>query len=117
MNTKEIFARNLRNLLYARNKTQSDLARGLKTTPTTVSHWVNAEMLPRSNMIDRICFYLNCTTEDLMIDHTKVANVAPSDVIANAILERPILMQLFVMADKADDDTIYKCIKLLGERK
>ena len=117
MNTKEIFARNLRNLLYARNKTQSDLARGLKTTPTTVSHWVNAEMLPRSNMIDRICAYLHCTTEDLMIDHTKTVNVAPADVIADAILERPILMQLFVMADKADDDTIYKCIKLLGERK
>lgn len=117
MNTKEIFAHNLRNMLYARNKTQSDLARGLKTTPTTVSHWVNAEMLPRSTMLDKICVYLHCTAEDLMTDHTKVVTLAPSDVIADAIVERPLLMQLFVMADKADDDTIYRCLKILGEKK
>lgn len=116
MNTKELFAFNLRNMLYAKNKTQSELARATKTTPTTVSHWVNAEMMPRPAMIDKICAYLHCSTEDLLTDHTKTANTAPEDVIAEVILERPLLMQLFLMADKADDDAIYKAIKVLGEK-
>lgn len=113
----EIFAYNLRNKLIARNKSQSDLARFLKVTPTTVSRWTNGEAMPRANMIDRICNYLGCSTEDLMTDHTQVAVFAPEDVIADAIIERPLLMQLFVMADKADDDAIRKCIQILGERK
>lgn len=117
MTSTEIFAHNLKNKLYARNKTQSDLARYLKVTPTTVSRWTSAEALPRSAMIDRICVYLVCDPEDLMTDHTKTVSLAPSDVIADAILERPLLMQLFVLADRADDDTLYKCLKVLGEKK
>lgn len=112
----EIFAHNLKNMLEAKRKSQSDLARHLKVTPTTVSRWTNAEALPRSAMIDRICHYLVCSTEDLMTDHTKVATLAPSDVIADAILERPLLMQLFLMADKAEDEAIYRCIQILGEK-
>ena len=115
--SKEIFGENLRNRLQLRNKSQSDLARFLKVTTTTVSRWTNAEALPRANMIDRICNYLGCATEDLMTDHTKVAEYAPQDIIADAIVERPLLMQLFIMADKADDDAIRKCIQILGERK
>lgn len=116
MTSTEIFAHNLKNKLQAKNKTQSDLARFLKVTPTTVSRWTQAESLPRSAMIDRICAFLLCTPEDLMVDHTKAVTLAPSDVIADAILERPLLMQLFLMADKADDDAIYKCLKVLGEK-
>ena len=113
----EIFAHNLKVLLEKKHKSQSDLARFLKVTPTTVSRWTNADALPRSPMIDRICGFLACTTEDLMVDRTRQANLLPEDVLAEAILERPLLMQLFVMADKADDDAIRKCIALLGERK
>ena len=116
MTSTEIFAHNLKNKLYARNKTQSDLARFLNVTHTTVSRWANAEAMPRANMIDRICKYLACDPEELLTDHTKPATLAPSDIIADAILERPLLMQLFLMADKADDEAIYKCLKVLGEK-
>ena len=50
----EIFSRNLKNKLEEKGKSQSDLARFLNVTPTTVSRWTNAESLPRSPMIDRI---------------------------------------------------------------
>lgn len=112
----EIFAYNLKMQLEKKNKSQSDLARFLKVTPTTVSRWTTAQALPRSAMIDRICNYLGCTPEDLMTDHTQTANLFPEDVIAEAIVERPLLMQLFLMADKASDDAIRKCIQILGER-
>ena len=113
----DIFAYNLKNILEKKRKSQSDLARHLNVTPTTVSRWANGEALPRANMIDRICQYLVCSTDDLMTDHTKVATMLPEDIIADAIVERPLLMQLFLMADKADDDAIYKCMQILGERK
>lgn len=113
----EIFAENLRNKLMLRRKSQSDLARFLNVTPTTVSRWTNGEALPRANMIDRICNYLLCSTEDLMTDHSKTVEYAPQDIIADAIVERPLLMQLFIMADKADDDLLLKCLQILGERK
>lgn len=112
-----IFAENLRQALYKKNKSQSDLARFLKVTPTTVSRWTAGEAMPRANMLDRICAYLLCTPEDLLTDHTQTASLFPEDVIAEAIVERPLLLQLFLMADKADDDAIRKCIKMLGERK
>ena len=112
----EIFAKNLGNMLMAKRKTQSDLARHLNVTPTTVSRWTNAESLPRSAMIDRICRYLICDPEDLMTDHSKQSAQAPADLIADAVVTRPLLMQLFLMADKADDDAIYKAIKVLGEK-
>lgn len=112
-----IFAENLRQALYKKNKSQSDLARFLKVTPTTVSRWTAGESMPRANMLDRICAYLLCTPEDLLTDHTQTASLFPEDVIAEAIVERPLLLQLFLMADKADDDAIRKCIKMLGERK
>ena len=114
--TKEIFARNLKNMLEARRKNQSDLARFLKMTPTAVSRWTNAEVLPRPSTIDRICGYLVCSGEDLMTDHTKTVAYAPQDIIADAIVERPLLMQLFLMADKAGDDAILRCIQILGEK-
>ena len=114
--TKEIFARNLKNMLEARRKNQSDLARFLKMTPTAVSRWTNAEVLPRPSTIDRICGYLVCSAEDLMTDHTKTVAYAPQDIIADAIVERPLLMQLFLMADKASDDAILRCIQILGEK-
>ena len=89
----EIFAHNLKTLLEKKHKSQSDLARFLNVTPTTVSRWTNAESLPRSPMIDRICGFLVCDAEDLMTDHTKQGNLFPEDIIADAITERPLLIE------------------------
>lgn len=117
MDTKEVFGRNLRNKLDAKQRTQNDLARFLKVTPTAVSRWVNAEALPRSNMIDRICAYLNCTTEDLMTDHTKTAILMPEDVIAEEIHANPRLFQLFMVAIRSTDEDLVYCLDYLQGKK
>lgn len=118
MDTKEIFGRNLRNKLDAKQRSQNDLARYLKVTSTAVSRWVNAEALPRSNMIDRICVYLGCDVEDLMTDHTKVATLMPEDVIADEIHNNPRLFQLFMVAIRSTDTDLVYCIDYLqGKRK
>lgn len=117
MDTKEIFGRNLRNKLDEKHRSQNDLARYLKVTPTAVSRWVTAEALPRSNMIDRICVYLNCTAEDLMTDHTKTAILLPEDVIAEEIHNNPRLFQLFMVAIRATDEDLVHCLEYLQGKK
>lgn len=111
--SKEIFGRNLRNRLEAKNRSQNDLARFLGVTATAVSRWVNGEALPRANMIDRICVFLGCSVEDLMTDHTKVAVLMPEDVIAEEIHNNPRLFQMFMVAIRASDEDLVYCIDYL----
>lgn len=115
-NSKEIFGRNLRNKLDAKRKNQNDLARYLNVTPTAVSRWVNGEAMPRANMLDRICFYLNCTAEDLMTDHTKVAVMLPQDIIAEEIENDPRLMRIMFYCMKMTDAEKDKLIERLAEK-
>ena len=115
-NSKEIFVRNLRNKLDAKRKNQSDLARYLNVTPTAVSRWVNGEAMPRANMLDRICEFLNCTAEDLMTDHTKVAVMLPQDILAEEIENNPRLMRLMFYFMKLSDEELDKEIERISRK-
>lgn len=111
--SKEIFSENLRNKLYAKNKTQAQLAKFADVSQTSVSHWVNGEIMPRPKMVDKICVFLNCSPDDLMTDHSKPVEYAPEDVIAEQLHERPMLMRLMMYAMKLSDADIDKIIKEL----
>jgi len=113
----EIFAENLRDLLLTKNKTQADLGRFLSVTDATVSRWANGESMPRSAMLDRICVFLHCTPEDLLADYTKVAVLAPEDVIAEEINNNPRLFRLMFYASKLSDDQLDKIIAIVGDMK
>lgn len=112
----EIFAHNLKVLLEKKHKSQSDLARFLKVTPTTVSRWTNGESLPRSPMIDRICGFLVCTAEDLMTDHSKVAVMLPQDILAEEIENNPRLMRLMFYFMKLSDEELDKEIERISRK-
>lgn len=111
--TIEIFSANLRRLLEEKKKTQRQLARYIPTTEGTVSRWVNAEAMPRNATMDKVCAFLMCSPEDLMLDNDKTAVLLPEDVIADEIRERPLLFKLFLVAMRASDKEIENCIKLL----
>lgn len=99
----EIFSHNLRNQLEAKRRTQSDLSRHLKVSAVSVSRWVNGVSMPRADMLDRICQYLNCTAEDLMADHTKTVELLPHDIIADEIESDPKLMRIMFLCMKMSD--------------
>ena len=113
MNTIEIFAHNLRNQIDLKKKSQADIARHLNVTTATVSRWANGLSMPRHAMMDKLCAYLNCSTEDLTADHTKTAVMLPEDIIADELRDNPQLFQLFVMCLKASADDIQHCIDYL----
>lgn len=111
--TKEIFGSNLRNLLYVRGKKQADLAKFTGATSATVSYWCNGEAMPRAATIDKICLFLNCSVEDLTVDHTKTAEYAPEDIMAEQLQERPRLMRLMMYAMKLSDEELDDLIEEL----
>ena len=113
----EIFGDNLRNKLFEKRKSQNDLARYLNVTPTAVSRWVKGNAMPRANMVDRICVYLHCTAEDLMTDHTKTVELAPEEVLAEELHERPRLFRLMFIASKMNDDNLDALIQIAEKMK
>ena len=114
--SQEIFSQNLNNLLIAKRKTQSDLARFLDTTPTTVSKWANGKAMPRAKMLDGICRFLVCTQEDLMTDHSKVAVMLPQDILAEEIENNPRLMRLMFYFMKLSDEELDKEIERISRK-
>lgn len=98
--TNEIFAENLRNKLYAKNKTQAELAKFLGVSQVIVSRWVNGTATPRHEKIDKICLFLNCNREELFIDHSQPVELAPEDVFAEELRDNPRLMRLLLYAVK-----------------
>ena len=108
---KEVFSENLRNRLYLKDKSQAQLARFVGVSQTSVSHWVNGEILPRPKMIDQICVFLGCTSDDLMTDHSKPVEIEPADVISETIQENPKLFKLMLKAMKLSDAELDKLIE------
>ena len=112
----EIFSHNLRNQLELKRKSQSDLSRHLKVSAVSASRWVNGVSMPRADMLDRICQYLNCTAEDLMTDHTKVAVMLPQDIIAEEIESDPKLMRIMFYCMKMSEDEKDTLIERLASK-
>lgn len=104
--TKEVFAENLRNKLYERNRSQAELAKALDVSQVIVSRWVNGISMPRANKIDGICTYLRCDRADLLTDHTQEVELAPEDIIAGEIQNNPRLFKLMISAMKLSDDKL-----------
>ena len=100
---RQVFARNLRYRLDSKKRTQADLSRAVGVSQTSVSHWINGEILPRPKMVEKICAYLVCSADDLLTDHTKIVELAPEDVIAEELRERPRLFKLMLYAAKLTD--------------
>ena len=111
----EIFSHNLRNCLYMTGMTQSDLARKLKTTETSVSKWINGIAVPRPKMVDEICKVLRCTRADLMVDHERKVILAPADILADEIRSRTELYDLFSSALKLKSQDV-ELLKTIAER-
>lgn len=63
---RQIFARNLKQLLNLRDKTQVDLTNYMGVSSSTVSDWCNGKKMPRMDKIQRICDWLHVSRTDLL---------------------------------------------------
>jgi len=63
---KEIFSKRLRFYLDARGMTQTELAKKLKVSVTSVGYWCNGVKIPRMDKVDAMCRIFGCSRTDLM---------------------------------------------------
>lgn len=63
-----ILANNIRGLLEAKGKTQTDMARDLEIAETTVSSWLNCERYPRIDKIQQLADYFGVYRSDITDD-------------------------------------------------
>lgn len=67
---QRIVAENISNLLIWRKKTQSDLAKYMNVSRTTVSNWCSGIKLPRMDKVDKICGYFDINRSEMFTEIT-----------------------------------------------
>ena len=65
----QTIAKNLRRIIAESGKSPAEVARGLGIGKSTLSHWMNAERIPKN--IDMLCEYLHVSRADLVEEHTQ----------------------------------------------
>lgn len=62
----KVIAKNLKRLLYEKDKTQTEMARELGIAKTTVNSWMRGERTPKYQTIDLLCEYFGCKRNDIL---------------------------------------------------
>ena len=66
MNNREIFKKNLNDLLYSSGKMQKDLAEFVGAKTTTVSGWTRGISYPRADAMEKIALFFGVPTSRLV---------------------------------------------------
>lgn len=77
---KETISKNLKRLLKSNAKTQTDLARDLGISESTVSTWVNGVKYPRRDKVEIIADYLKVMPSDITDDKSDFESAHPIPV-------------------------------------
>ena len=87
MNNREIFRKNLNDLLSSSGKLQKDLAEYVGAKTTTVSGWTRGISYPRADAMEKIALFFGVPTsrlvgsEDLNVDLSSTFDNLPADEI------------------------------------
>lgn len=99
----KIIARNLRELMHERQKSQADVARDLGINKATLSSWMNGTRTPKMAKIDMLCDYFDVSRSVLMEIHAPRTN-------ADTTKEQAELIQRVM---QADPDTVRLTLDIL----
>lgn len=62
----DIFGDNLRDVLEESGYSQSELAEGTGLTKSTISKYINKQIMPSLKSVMNICLFLDCNIDDLL---------------------------------------------------
>ena len=99
----KVIARNLRDIMYKKQKSQAEVARDLKINKSTLSSWMNGSRTPRMANIDMLCDYFDVSRSALMEIHKS----SPQN---DATMEQAELIQRVM---NADPDTVRLTLDIL----
>jgi len=70
MLSREVFARNLRDLMARDRMNQVDLARALGVTKAAANYWYNGRSIPQVTIVQKMADLFCCSTDDLLKERT-----------------------------------------------
>lgn len=72
----EIFSANLKRKMQDKGISQNGLARKLGCSVPTVNSWCQGQTMPRRELFEKLCQYLNVTRMDLLSDASEIPNLS-----------------------------------------
>lgn len=80
-------SRNISNYLDTLNVTQTELAKMLGCSNTTVSMWIQGNSTPRMDKIDKMCEIFHCERQDLLRETPKTKEEIEEDRVADMFIK------------------------------
>lgn len=74
MDTKDVFAFNLRRYMERYGKSRTDISEALKISYFTVSDWVNGKKYPRMDKVEMLASYFGIQKSDLIEEKKEKEN-------------------------------------------
>lgn len=111
----KIIGKNLKRIMFEQDKRQTDVARDLGISPSTLSGWMNATRIPKMDKVDMLCQYFNCKRSDLMEPHEYYTD--PSAAKAAQSLYDSELRALLDAAKGCKPENIRKVTEILKALK
>lgn len=103
MSEKEIFARNLKQLIKKNKLNYKDFSKAIDTKYTTVLDWVNGRNFPRIEKLEVIANYFKVPKSKLLDEHLTTVK---------SFLDLERLLNDTLNAIETSDTTVYKKMKL-----
>ena len=72
----DIFSQNLKRKMAEKGISQNGLARKLDCSVPTVNSWCQGQTMPRRELFDKLCQYLNVSRLDLLSDTSEIPNLS-----------------------------------------
>ena len=95
-----IIAMNLKRLAYEHGKNQTQMARDLNVSKTTLSSWMSGYRVPRMKKIDMLAQYFNCKRTDIIEPYV------PKPLESISAFERNMILAYRVAPDSIKDSVL-----------
>lgn len=85
--SNDVFARNLRNYMESRGRTQKELAEIVGVSAPTMNDWIKGKKLPRMGKIEILANYFGCEKSDLIEDKKEKPTIQEDDGLSMELKE------------------------------
>lgn len=106
MNNQEVgktIAKNLKRIMFEADTNQTDVARALGISSSTMSSWMTGSRIPRMDKVDRLCEYFGILRSDILEEKT-------SYLTPHQVEREESLLRLFRSLDPAGQEKVLEYI-------
>lgn len=110
--SKEVFSRNLRHYMELSGKNQKELSKIIGVSPTAFNRWLNCDLYPRIDKIQKLADYFGIAKSDLIEDKSQVGDVSKVDLHVRILKDNEILDLIEVYYELNDESK--KALRLMA---